>query len=160
MRKEFGKIMVELAKKDKDIYLIVGDIGYAIFDNFIKEFPDRLINIGLCEQSMISVASGMAMEGLKPYVYTITPFLIERPFEQIKLDIDEMNTNVKLIGYADYPTQGPTHRELDAKKLMELLKNVTLYFPTSSNEMREFIIESHKIKGPAFISLKKDKGNI
>ena len=88
MRNEFGKIIVELAEKDKDIYLLVGDIGYGMFDEFRKRFPNRFFNLGICEQSMIGIASGMALQGLKPYVYTITPFLIERPFEQIKLDIN------------------------------------------------------------------------
>ena len=97
MRKIFGEWIYEKAKSDNDIYLIVGDIGYNLFDNFIKEFPDRYINIGLCEQTMIGIAAGMALSGLKPYVYTITPFLIERPFEQIKIDIDLNNANVKLI---------------------------------------------------------------
>ena len=68
--------------------------------------------MGICEQSLIGVASGMALEGLKPWVYTITPFLIERPFEQIKLDIDQQKANVNLVGFADYPTLGPTHSEL------------------------------------------------
>ena len=124
--------MVELAEKDEKIVLITGDIGYGIFDEYRKRFPDRFINIGICEQSMISVASGMALEGLKPYVFTITPFLIERPFEQIKVDIDQQNVNVKLVGYADYPTQGPTHAELDAEKLMGLFKNVKSYLDRKS----------------------------
>ena len=71
------------------------------------EKTDRFINMGICEQSMIGVSSGMALEGLKPWVYTITPFLIERPFEQVKLDIDRQMANVKLVGFADYPTLGP-----------------------------------------------------
>jgi transketolase len=159
MRKEFGKIIVELAEKDKDVILIVGDIGYGIFDEFRKKFPDRFINIGVCEQSMISVAAGMALEGLKPYVYTITPFLIERPFEQIKLDVDEQDVNVKLVGYADYPKQGPTHSELDAKTLMGLLKNVKSYFPKNSEETRNFLFESYASNKPAFISLKQNPKN-
>ena len=88
MRRKFGKLINELAKKDKKIVLLVGDIGYGIFDDFRKENPNRFFNLGICEQSLIGAASGMALEGLKPWVYTITPFLIERPFEQIKLDID------------------------------------------------------------------------
>ena len=71
----------------------------------------------------------MALDGLKPWVYTITPFLIERPFEQIKLDIDQQKANVKLVGFADYPKLGPTHAELDAKKSMSLFKNIKSYFP-------------------------------
>jgi len=109
MRRRFGKIISQLAEKDEKIYVIVGDIGYRVFDEFRDKFPNRFINMGICEQSIISVASGMALEGLKPWVYTITPFLIERPFEQIKLDIDQQNVNVNLVGFADYPTLGPTH---------------------------------------------------
>ena len=121
MRRAFGKFINELAKKDKKIILIVGDIGYGIFDDFRKSHPKRFFNLGICEQSIISAASGMALEGLKPWVYTITPFLIERPFEQIKLDINQQKVNVKLVGYADYPTLGPTHSELNAKKTMTFL---------------------------------------
>jgi len=149
--------MVELAERDKDVLLLVGDIGYQIFDEYKEKFPDRFINIGLCEQSMISVASGMALEGLKPWVYTITPFLIERPFEQVKLDIDQQNVNVKLIGYADYPLQGPTHSEIDAKGLMSLLKNVKSFYPRDSEETINSFWESYRNNRPAFISLKEDK---
>ena len=80
MRRRFGKLINQLAKKDKKIVLLVGDIGYGIFDDFRKEHPKRFFNLGICEQSLIGVASGMSLEGLRPWVYTITPFLIERPF--------------------------------------------------------------------------------
>ncbi len=157
MRRAFGKLMVELAGRDPDIYLIVGDIGYRIFDEFREKFPKQFMNLGVCEQSMISVASGMALGGLKPWVYTITPFLIERPFEQIKLDVDEQKVNVKLVGYADYPKQGPTHRTLNERGLMSLLKNTRLYFPENSEETRRDVIEAYGNTKPAFISLKEDK---
>ena len=95
MRRTFGKIISELADEDDKIYVLVGDIGYRVFDEFREKHPDRFINMGICEQSIIGVSAGMALEGLKPWVYTITPFLIERPFEQVKLDIDQQNVNVK-----------------------------------------------------------------
>ena len=120
MRRKFGKLIDQLAKKDKKIVLLVGDIGYGIFNDFRKNHKNRFFNMGICEQSIIGTAAGMALEGLKPWVYTITPFLIERPFEQIKLDINQQKVNVKLVGFADYPTLGPTHQEVDAKKLMSL----------------------------------------
>jgi transketolase len=157
MRKVFGKAIVELAEKDKDVILIIGDFGYGVIDEFIEKFPDRFFNFGICEQAMISVASGMALEGLKPYVYTLTPFLIERPFEQVKLNIDQQKVNVKLVGYADYPTQGPTHREIDAENLMKLFKNIKSYFPKSSEETKAALLDSYNFDGPAFISLKKDR---
>ena len=123
MRNRFGKIISQLADDNDKIVILVGDIGYRVFDDFRDKYPERFINMGICEQSIISAASGMALEGFQPWVYTITPFLIERPFEQIKLDIDHQNVNVNLVGYADYPTLGPTHTELDGKKTMELFKN-------------------------------------
>ena len=159
MRKEFGKWIVELAEKDATVYLITGDIGYGIFDEFREKFPNRFINLGICEQSMIGVAAGFALEGLKPYVYTITPFLVERPFEQIKLDVDQQNVNVKLVGYADYPTQGPTHAELNWENLSKEFSHIVSYFPRNSQETQQALIESYQHGKPTFISLKKEGAN-
>ena len=139
MRRKFGKLINELAKKDKKIVLLVGDIGYGIFDDFRKNHPKRFFNLGICEQSLIGVAAGMSLEGLKPWVYTITPFLIERPFEQIKLDIDQQKANVKLVGFADYPKLGPTHSELNAKKMMKLFNNIKSYFPKNSQDTKSIV---------------------
>ncbi len=156
MRRRFGQVINKLASKDKRIVLLVGDIGYGIFDEFRKKNPKRFYNLGICEQSLIGAASGMALEGLKPWVYTITPFLIERPFEQIKLDIDQQKANVNLVGFADYPTLGPSHSEINAKKLMKLFKNIKCFFPKNSLETEKTIYKCNKIKGPTFISLKSD----
>tara|TARA_Y100000816_G_C26064686_1_gene559452 strand:+ start:994 stop:1482 length:489 start_codon:yes stop_codon:yes gene_type:complete len=157
MRRKFGKLISELAEKDKKIVLIVGDIGFGIFNDFRKSHPKRFYNLGICEQSIIGFASGLALEGLKPWVYTITPFLIERPFEQVKLDIDQQKANVNLVGFADYPTLGPSHAELNAKKLMKLFKNIKSYFPKNSLETEKFTKQMSKNKGPCFMSLKTDK---
>ena len=157
MRYKFGTLITELARKDKDIVLIVGDIGYRVFDEFREEFPERFFNFGICEQTIISAASGLALEGLKPWVYTITPFLIERPFEQIKLDIDQQNVNVNLVGFADYPELGPTHSESDGEKLMSLFKNIKSFFPKDSQETEDYVYKCYKNSGPNFLSLKADK---
>ena len=157
MRRKFGKLINELAKKDNKIVLLVGDIGYGIFDDFRRNHPKKFYNFGICEQSIIGSAAGMALEGLKPWVYTITPFLIERPFEQIKLDINEQKANVKLVGFADYPTLGPTHSEINAKKTIKLFKNIQSFFPKNSYETKKFTYEISKRKGPCFMSLKTDK---
>tara|TARA_Y100000768_G_C23831428_1_gene611572 strand:- start:233 stop:724 length:492 start_codon:yes stop_codon:yes gene_type:complete len=157
MRRIFGKLINELASKDEKIVLIVGDIGYGIFDEFRKNHPNKFFNLGICEQSIIGVAAGMSLEGLKPWVYTITPFLIERPFEQIKLDIDQQLANVKLVGFADYPNLGPTHAELDAPRLMKLFKNIKSFYPKNSTETQKAVFKCYQRKGPTFISLKADK---
>ncbi len=156
MRRRFGNIISQLAEKDEKLYVIVGDIGYRVFDEFREKFPNRFINMGICEQSIISVASGMALEGLKPWIYTITPFLIERPFEQIKLDIDQQNVNVNLVGFADYPTLGPTHTEINARKMMTLFNNIESFFPSGGDETEKMIFQAYEREGPSFISLKSD----
>ena len=156
MRNRFGKVISKLADENENIIIIVADIGYRVFDDFREKYPERFINMGICEQSIISVSSGMALEGLQPWVYTITPFLIERPFEQIKLDIDHQNVNVNLVGYADYPNLGPTHAELNAKKTMELFKNIESFFPSDGDETEKMIFQAYEREGPSFISLKSD----
>ena len=157
MRRAFGRWIAEIAEKDDSVYLIVGDIGYKIFDEFREKFPDRFINIGLSEQSMIGIAAGMALQGLKPYVYTITPFIIERAFEQVKIDINVNNVNVKLIGYDDYPTQGLTHSVTDDGKFMKMFENIESYWPKDSKETREILDRTYLEECPTFMRLKKDE---
>ena len=105
---------------------------------------------------MISMAAGMALEGLRPLVYSITPFVLERPFEQIKIDIDEQNLPVLLMGYSDYPSHGPTHKAVNAPALCKAFKNVKSYFPENSEQVRDAMLEAWASERPAFISLKRD----
>jgi len=155
MRKAWGTAIVKLASKDPNIVLLTGDVEQDITE-YKEKFPDRYFNLGLCEQTIISMAAGMALEGLRPVVYSITPFLIERPFEQIKIDIDEQNLPVMLVGYSGYPTHGPTHRPLNAEGLAGLFKNVVGYFPRTGAEAEANLIEAYLLKKPAIVCLKKD----
>jgi transketolase len=159
MRKAFGKTVVDLGKKDPSIFLLTGDVVQEMTD-FKTLFPDRFYNLGLCEQSMISMAAGMAVEGIRPIVYSITPFLLERPFEQIKIDIDEHCLPVTLIGFSDYPTHGPTHRPLNAPVLCSMFKNIVTFFPRNGEETERAMIESYLLKKPSVICLKKDEKHI
>jgi transketolase len=145
-----------LAEKDPNIVLLTGDVEQDIVE-YKEKFPDRYFNLGLCEQTMISMAAGMALEGLRPVVYSITPFLIERPFEQIKIDIDEQNLPVMLVGNADYVTHGPTHRTLNAEGLIGLFKNVVGYFPHNQIETEKAMLDAYLMKKPAIICLKNDR---
>jgi len=154
MRREFGKVIAELVKKDNKVYLLDLDFG-NVFPDLDKEDPEHHIKLGVTEQAAIGIASGMALEGLKPYVFAITPFLLERPFEQIKLDVVQQKANVKLISYWDYPTLGPTHKAIDVKKECEIL-GIKLIEPKDSKETREKILESNEIDEPVFFYLTKD----
>lgn len=155
MRRQFGKTLVELGERDPRITLIYADVEQEMKE-FKEKFPGRWYNVGLAEQTMISMAAGMAIEGLRPICYSLTPFLVERPFEQVKIDIDEQNLPVLLIGFSDYPTHGPTHRPLNAEGLVALFKNVRGFFPRNSDETRKAMIDAYLMGGPAVISLKKD----
>lgn len=156
MRRQFGKTIIKLAEKDPNIVLLIGDVAQEM-DEFKEKFPDRFFNFGLTEQSIISIAAGMAIEGLRPVVYSLTPFLLERPFEQVKIDIDEQRLPVMLVGNSDYPTHGPTHRPLDAEGLVGLFKNIHGYFPRNAHETEKAMFDSYIMKEPAVICLKNDK---
>jgi transketolase len=155
MRAAFGETIVELAERDPNFVLLNGDVEQAM-EVYKERFPDRFFNLGLVEQTMIGMAAGMAIEGLRPLVYSITPFLLERPFEQIKVDIDQMNVPVMLVGYADYPSHGPTHAPLDAEGLTKIFHNIVSYFPTNRAETSAAMIEAYESGKPSFISLKRD----
>lgn len=156
MRKIFIETMKELMQKDSLTYLLIGDVGGEIYNSIRQDFPDKVTNIGINEQAMIGMAAGMALEGLKPYVYSITPFILERPFEQIKLDIVQQNANVKLIGYWDYPRAGPTHFTKEPGRICNIL-GLKYFAPKDSAETKELIMQMHYQNKPAFFYLTKEK---
>lgn len=156
MRHRFGEIIFEFAKADSRVILVTGDIGYGLFDELKDKYPLQYVNIGICEQTMIGVAAGLAIEGWKPWVYTITPFLLERPFEQVKLDVDQQNLNVKLVGFADYPNLGPTHRlaKDNGQTLCSTFSNIKAYFPSDNRQTEDALRAEVRRVGPAFLSLR------
>lgn len=110
MRKAFVKKLTELVSNDEKIYLLTGDLGFSVFDDFRQTFPNNFINMGLSEASMIGAAAGMAMEGRRVFVYSIIPFVTFRVLEQIRNDICLQNLPVKIIGVGEgltYGTSGP-----------------------------------------------------
>lgn len=155
MRKAFGQTIVKIAKRDPNLVLLTGDVEQEM-EEFKSLFPDRFFNLGMCEQTITSMAAGLAIDGMRPVVYSITPFVLERPFEQVKIDIDEQNLPVILIGYSDYPTHGPTHRPLNPERLVTVFKNIQSYFPNSSALAEKAMLDAYLIGGPAMIFLKKD----
>lgn len=125
-RKEIVDTIIPYARNDKRIVLLVCDMGFGVTDNFKKEFPDRIFNMGIMEQGTVGIAAGMAMTGLIPVVYSIVNFLAFRALEQIRNDVVLQNLNVKFIatGVNDYfEFLGPSHCcGEDDKKVMELIK--------------------------------------
>ena len=156
MRKVFINTLIELARKDENIVLITPDMGFSVLEPFFEEFPKRAINCGIAEQNAISMAAGLALSGKKPYVYTIIPFLVERAFEQVKLDIAYMNTNVKLIGIGagfTYGAAGATHHATEDIALMRVLPNMTVCCPGDNNEAEQIIRQSITVNKPMYIRI-------
>jgi transketolase len=157
MRREFAKFVEETVIKDKRVHLLSLDgPGYGLFDNLVSQNPGNYWNLGVMEQASIGVAAGMALEGLKPYVYSITPFILERPFEQVKLDIVEQKADVKLISFWNYPRDGPTHTTKDPEGLCKIL-GIRFFKPKNSNETRELLLETYHDNEPAFFYLTKNQ---
>ena len=144
MRNEFAKALYNEISTNRDIMLLVGDCGQVVFDDIKRDFPDNFINMGIAEQNMITVACGMAAGGLIPFVYTIIPFLIFRPFEQVRNDVCYQNRNVKLVGVGaggKYKSQGFTHHVEDAldMKMVEQLPNITVFWPAYKDYVGELV---------------------
>lgn len=156
MRKTFIDSLIKLAKQDNDIVLITPDMGFSVLEPFFEAFPNRAINCGIAEQNAISMAAGLALMGKKPYVYTIIPFLTGRAFEQIKLDVAYMETNVKLIGIGagfTYGASGATHHAIEDIALMRAIPNMIVCCPGDNNEAKQIVLESAKIHKPMYIRI-------
>jgi transketolase len=124
LRKEFALILEDFMERDESIVLMVGDVGFGIFDSIKKRFPKRFLNIGSSEQLMIGIAAGMALEGKSPICYSITPFILYRPFEFIRNFMNEEQIRIKLVGSgrdADYAEAGFTHHAFEVKPLLKVL---------------------------------------
>lgn len=158
MRKQFAQLLLDEMRVNPDIYLITGDLGYGLWDKIRDEFPDRFYNVGSSEMVMMGMAIGLAMEGKIPFVYSITPFAIYRPFEMIRNYLNHENIPVNIIGGGrdkDYGYLGFSHWAEDDKEIMNCFKNVDTYHPESDKQLKitfKTVIDNKK---PTYINLKK-----
>jgi transketolase len=137
LRKAFADSMLKLGDIDKNLVVIVGDISHGILKPFRETYPDRYFNIGISEPAMVNVAAGLSAQGLNPVVHTIAPFLIERSYEQIKLDFAYQDLGVNLISVGsafDYSKLGCSHHCYSDYSLMAQFQNSKVFFPGSSIE--------------------------
>jgi len=159
MRKAFVNKLTELVSKNKNIYLLTGDLGFSVFDDFRNIFPENFVNMGLSEANMIGVASGMAMNGKYVFVYSIIPFITFRVLEQIRNDICLQNLPVKIIGVGEgltYGTSGPTHHAIEDIGIMSSLPNMIVLSPGDPVEVEKLVEESINLKSPCYIRLGKN----
>jgi len=153
----FAGQLYEEMKKDKDIIVLVGDLGYGMFDKIRDEFPNRFINCGASEQAMVGIAVGLAQEGKKPFVYTITSFFL-RAAETISLYLANEQCPVVLVGGGrddDYKDDGVSHYGYEAQRFIKGLGVIATLYPASLKEAKETVTEALEDNGPVFISLKR-----
>jgi transketolase len=137
LRPIFAKTMVSVAERDEKLVVIVGDISHGIFSEFRSAFPKRYFNIGISEPAMVNVAAGLSASGLIPVVHTIAPFLIERSYEQIKLDFAYQNLGANFISVGsafEYSKLGCSHHCYSDYSLLSKFESCDIYYPGSENE--------------------------
>lgn len=174
MRKTFINTLIECAKKDESIFVLVGDLGFSVFEEFASLFPDRYINVGVAEQNMTGIAAGLAYEGYKVITYSIGNFNTLRCFEQIRNDVCYHNLNVKIVSVGagfSYGSQGYTHFAIEDIAAMRLLPNMRVYSPSTINEIEFVTKQLFTENSPCYVrigssalnldyEIKKDKINV
>lgn len=157
MRDAFIERVYERMKKNNYIFFLTGDFGALSLDKLKKEFPDRFINVGIAEQNLINVATGLALEGYIVYAYAIASFLTMRAYEQIRSNLSISSqikpVNVNLIGVGGglgYDVSGPTHHCLEDISLMRLLPNFIVFSPSDWKLAESFVDYSINTKIPKY----------
>ena len=158
MRNEFAAELSAIAAEDERVVLLSGDIGNRLFDKYKASFPDRFYNCGVAEANMMSVAAGMAMSGLRPITYTITPFTTTRCLEQIRVDVCYHKAPVIIVGVGaglSYAGNGATHHSCEDIALLRMLPNMTVICPGDAWEVRAAMRACLQQDGPAYIRMGK-----
>src|ERR1700761_5341504 len=151
--------MSSLAAADERVILLTGDLGYMVMEPFRARFPDRFINVGVAEQNMIGLATGLAEAGLRPYTYSIATFAALRPFEFIRNGPVLHHLPVRMIGMGagfEYGTAGPTHHAVEDIGVMRTLPGLTVVIPADGPQAAQAIRGTYDIPGPVYYSLAKD----
>jgi transketolase len=137
IRQQFADTMLAVGQEDAQLVVMVGDISHGVLQPFAQACPGRFYNVGILEPTMMSMGAGLARVGLYPVIHTIAPFLIERSFEQIKLDFcyHRLHGNIVTVGSAfDYAYLGCTHHCYGDFALLKTLEGVQITYPSSALE--------------------------
>lgn len=156
MRDTFVRTLVELAKEDKNIELLTGDLGFGVLQPFWEKCPDQFTNAGIAEQNMTSVAAGMALTGKNVFTYSIGNFPTLRCIEQIRNDCAYHNANVKIVcigGGFVYGSLGMSHQATEDLAILRALPNVVVLAPADLIEAEECTKALAKYKGTAYLRL-------
>ena len=158
MRNTFAQVMTQLAEERNDVCLLSGDIGNRMFDKFKETAPERFINCGIAEANMMSMAAGMGLCGLKPVVYTITPFTTTRCLEQIRTGVAYHEAPVVIVGTGSglsYAELGATHHSLEDLAILRSIPNLQICTPADSLELEAQLREVIEKDKPTYIRIGK-----
>lgn len=158
-RDTFSRTLESLAESDPRIVTVVSDsVGSSKLVNFRKRWPERMVNVGIAEQTVVAVGAGLANGGKVPFVSAASCFLTARALEQIKADIAYTNVNVKLIGQSSgiaYGELGPTHHSIEDLAWLRPLTNLTLIVPSDPWETEQAIRAAAAMDGPVFVRVSR-----
>lgn len=155
MRKDFAKMLNDEMSINSDLVVVLGDVGYGVFDELRENYPKRVINPGASEQLILGLGVGLALEGKIPILYSITPFILFRPFEFIRNYLNHEKIPVKLVGSGrdlDYGPAGFTHHSED-DIIINNFKNIVTFKP--ENFSKEIFNEFLYNKKPSYLNLKR-----
>lgn len=158
MRNAFADELTKLARENDKVVLLSGDIGNKLFDKFKQVDERRFYNCGVAEANMMGVAAGMAMSGLRPVIYTITPFTTTRCFEQIRVDACYHKAPVVIVGTGSglsYAELGPTHHSLEDMAILRTLPGISVLAPCDITELRLVLRAALHENGPVYIRIGK-----
>lgn len=163
LRERFAALMIDIAREDPSLVVLVSDISHGILKPFAAEFPSRYYNVGICEPSVVNMAAGMNHVGLTPVVHTIAPFLVERSFEQLKLDFGYQRKSVSLVsvgGAFDYSRLGCSHHSYADVALVSQIPGSQVFMPGSEYELEQLFWGAYKTAGIKYFRLTENPHNM
>ena len=156
MRVEFADSMIKQFDEHPSLAFITGDLGYMALEKVQEKYGERFINAGVAEQNMVTVAAVMAHEGFVPFVYSISPFVTLRPYEQIRNDVCLHNLPVKIVGNGGgygYGIMGATHHNIEDIGALRVLPNMKVYVPFTANDVYDAVNQMVADKSPNYLRL-------
>ena len=158
MRDVFLASLYEKMASDSTIFFVTADFGSPVLDKIRKEYPSKFINVGIAEQNLINVATGLALEGFNVYAYAIAPFITMRCYEQIRVNVSILssirNMNINIIGVGagvSYTMSGPTHHCLEDLSIMNTLPNMEVFSPSDHGVAEAYVTRSLSVKAPKYM---------
>jgi transketolase len=159
VRAELVRTLIELAHGDERVMLLTGDLGFMALEPFAQAFPRRFFNVGVAEQNMVGIATGLAEAGFVPFVYSIATFASMRPFEFIRNGPVQHRLPVRVVGMGggfEYGTAGHSHHALEDVGLMRTQPGLAVIAPADSKQARSALLATWNLPGPIYYRLGKD----